>query len=797
MTIACRRSRLATYAALALGGTLTSAPPAALAQSIQFVEVTGSRIQRPELAGNTPAISINPEMLGNLGFENFADMALQLPQFAAGFGASRTQSTTSSPLSTGLNLLNLRNLGFGRSLVLINGRRTVGGTSTTTAVDFNTMPTANIERIDIITGGASAVYGSDAVTGVINVITKKNFDGFEVGAGYGQTQRGDNQNPTGHVMWGRSFGDSGRVLATLQVDRQGRVSCRDRELCSEDFFWGTPATPLRGPLAYGEVGLGGRFFVGTNSYVRRNNSLVDANGRLMPFALASDGYNRSPERDLAIPTRRTMGALEGEFAIGPSVRAYGELNYGKVEVTSHSESIGFQSQAQGSLFGTLQATIPVDNPFIPAPLLAAVNAFNASATAAQRITALTWSQRFNFAGQRGASSERETTRAALGLKGEARLFGNHWRWDVYHVEGRTDNVLRANGLVSTANLYHGLRVEPDPSMAGRLRCADAAARAGGCVPINPFADYTAEMQNALRVEAISNGTGRISNTVATLSGTLAELPAGSLRAAAGFERRRISGFLDVATVTNEALATGTPIADTDKATINTREAFVEALVPLLAELPGIRSLNLEAALRRSETDRSGYNTWKIGGDWEPASGLRLRAMRARAVRVPVPGDLSGGGFVPPSFFGDPCTAARRNTNPTRAANCAADGVPSNYAPPAAVEAAVGGLFPPNPDLAPEVATTLTLGLVWEPAQLKGLSVAVDRFKIGVQGLISPVTRQTVVDRCYDTTERQFCGSVVRGSHPLVPGATYVVVRVNTQLENISAQNIAGADVDIR
>ncbi|NRF67793.1 TonB-dependent receptor [Aquincola sp. S2] len=795
-SIFCDR-RIGTCTLLALSGALTSAPPAVFAQPPQIVEVTGSRILRPELSGNTPAIAVDLETLGNLGFENFADMATQLPQFAAGFGASRTQSATSSPMSSGLNLVNLRNLGFARALVLINGRRTVGGTSTTTAVDFNTMPTSNIERIDIITGGASAVYGSDAVAGVINIITKKNFDGFEVGAGYGQAQRGDNRNPTGHVMWGRSFGNSGRVLATLQLDRQGQVSCRDRELCSEDFFWGTPANPLRGPPAYSDVGVGGRFFVGSNSYTRRNDSFV-AGGQLIPFSLAIDGYNRNPERDLAIPTRRTMGALDAEFVITPSIRAYGELNYGKTETTAHLESIGFQSQAQGSMFGTLQATIPVGNPFIPAPLLAAVNAFNANAQPAQRIAALTWWQRLNtVGGPRGATNERETTRIALGVKGDSTLFDQPWRWDLYHVDGRTDTTLRANGLVSTSNLYHGLRVEPDPAPAGRWRCVDAAARAAGCVPINPFADYTAEMQEALRVDAISTGTGRLSNTVGTVSGTLAELPAGSLRAAAGLERRRISGFLDIASVSNQALATGTPIADTDKSTITTREAFVEALVPVLADRPGIRSLNLEAAFRRSEADRSGYDTWKIGGDWEPAPGLRLRAMRARAVRAPEPRDLSGGGAIPAALINDPCTAARRNASPIRATNCAADGVPANYAPPAGVQQGVTGRFPSNPDLAPEVATTLTLGLVWQPAQIEGLIVAVDRFKIDVQGVIAPLARQIAVDRCYDTAERQFCGSIVRGSHPLVPGATYVLVGVNQRVENIAMQSIAGVDVDIR
>lgn len=193
----------AVLAAMAsLGGTAAWTPVAAqgseTASGGQSVTVTGSRILRPELGGTTPTVAVNLETMGNLGIENFADMATQLPQFSPSFGTSRTQSTFSGVASSGLNLANLRNLGSVRSLVLINGRRAAGGTSTSTAVDFNNMPTANIERIEIITGGASAVYGSDAVAAVINIITRKSFQGLEAGVSYGEAiKNGDNESTTG------------------------------------------------------------------------------------------------------------------------------------------------------------------------------------------------------------------------------------------------------------------------------------------------------------------------------------------------------------------------------------------------------------------------------------------------------------------------------------------------------------------------------------------------------------------------------------------------------------------------
>ena len=791
-------------ALLALGGFLLGAATladVAQAQDSQRIEVTGSRLTRVNVDSPTPTLVLDSSSFSNLGMENFADLATQLPQFAPSFGESRTQSTFSGVASSGLNLANLRHLGSFRTLVLINGRRVPGGSSTSSSVDFNNLPTANIERIEIITGGASAVYGSDAVAGVINIITKKNFSGIEVGASYGEASAGDNRNPSGHLMIGGKIGDRGRGLLTIQVDNQGQVSCKDRYLCAEDFAWTDPTTPIRGPSAYSGVGLGGRFFVGANSYTRRNGSFTDASGNLIPFNVALDGYNRNADRDIAIPTKRMVAAAELETEVTKGVKAFAELNYGKTSVDSKFEGHPFQSQAAGSLFGTLQASIPVNNPYIPTALRNAIAAYNANpANAATQITELTWWQRLNDAGgPRGASSDRDTVRVAAGLKGELdTLFGlgNSWRWELSHVYGQTKVNLGTEGLVNTSNLYYGLRVEPDPANPGQYRCADAGARAQGCVPINPFADYTSAMQAALRIGSQAMGRSAIDDTVASISGSLMELPAGSLRTAVGIERRTFSGYLDYDVVVNKGLATGNTISDVDKNKTTTDEVFVEALVPILADKPFVKSLNLEGAFRTSKADKFDYNTWKIGGDWEPVSGLRFRAMKARAVRAPLPGELSGGGLTA-GVVNDPCTAARRNLNPTRAANCAADGVPAGYTPALTIEQGVTGQTGGNPNLGPEVGTTLTYGLVWTPSFAKGLSVTIDRFDIDVDKIITTVSRQIAVNKCYDTTDRLLCGAVTRGTNPLLPGATYVLTSVNEQLQNVASQSIAGVDIDVR
>ncbi|MGH8185387.1 MAG: TonB-dependent receptor plug domain-containing protein, partial [Steroidobacteraceae bacterium] len=279
-----------------LGGTVTAVaatlPAQAAEESIQEVIVTGSRIARPNLEGTTPVLAIGQQDFAALGMENIADVAAALPQFSPAFGASRTQSTFSGAAVSGLNQVNLRNLTGIRTVVLVNGRRMIGGQATSTSVDFNTIPTANIERIEVLTGGAAAIYGADAVAGVINVITDKDFNGVELGASYGVTADEDNENPSAHLRIGGAFAESGHGQLTVQYDKQGRVSCADRFICEEDFFWGNPAqAPLRGPAAYSGVGLNGRFFlpgVAGPGFVRRGDSFGNT---LIPFEVEVDGYN--------------------------------------------------------------------------------------------------------------------------------------------------------------------------------------------------------------------------------------------------------------------------------------------------------------------------------------------------------------------------------------------------------------------------------------------------------------------------------------------------------------------------
>ncbi|MDO8408783.1 MAG: TonB-dependent receptor [Phenylobacterium sp.] len=798
MNIKSKRERLLASSMICGAAFAVMAVSPAAAQQVAEVEelvVTGSRIVRPNLVEAAPVQVVGREKLEQQGLENISDVLVSLPQFSASFGASRTQSTFSGTTSSGLNVINLRNLGSSRSLVLINGRRAPSGTIFSNAVDLNTIPSANISRIDVITGGASAIYGADAVSGVVNIITDTNFEGVEMGFSYGEAlDNHDNQNPSAFVRFGGNF-DGGHAGLTLQYDYQGLVSCADRYICAEDFFWSPPGAPVRGPAARSGVPESGRYFVDGVA-----PSYTYINGAVVPFAVATHGYNRNAARTLAIPTERVMLAADADFAITDRITAFAELNYGSSQTNGPFEAHPFQSNGD-LVSGLIEPSIPTDNPFLPADLRALALANGDSE--------ITWWQRFSGLGDRGSNNLRQTIRGVVGLRGDFDTiggFGSDWNWEASYVWGRTTFDGQSNGLVARDALYAGLRVQPIAGAPGTYECVDPLARAQGCVPINPFDGYSAEEQAWLVRSGGVNSRSELENGLVFLSGSIVDLPAGPLQIAVGAESRRTTSYEDYSTEINLGTTTGNQISDSPETSFKTDEFFLETTVPILRDLPFARELNVEAAYRWSDgSDVGTYDTWKYGGDWSPVSGLRFRAMKNRAVRAPVLGEVTG---VSQTFgtIADPCINWASNSNATLRSNCQAAGVPGNYNPPLTVQQGVSGFVGGNPDLKPEVADTLTYGLVFQassfdfmPTWSRDLTISVDRFEIELEGVINTVGRQNIAQLCYTSEAGArdiFCNQITRGSDPAVPGANYVLTDVNDQVQNIASLEIAGVDLEV-
>ncbi|HEY9216421.1 MAG TPA: TonB-dependent receptor [Phenylobacterium sp.] len=802
MKTTSNRARLLASSILAGAVAAALAAGSAQAQETEVGElvVTGTRIVRPNLESPTPVQVVGQERLEQQGFENISDALVTLPQFAPSFGASRSQSTFSGTTSSGLNLINLRNLGSSRSLVLINGRRAPSGTIFSNAVDLNTLPSANISRIDIMTGGASAVYGADAVSGVVNIITDKEFEGFEAGFSYGAAiEHHDNINPTAFARFGANF-DRGHAGATIQYDYQGLVSCADRYLCADDFAWFYPDDPIRGPAARSGVPLTGRYFiVGAPA-----SSYTLIGGEARPFSTALYGYNRNARRTLAIPTERIMFAADADFEITEGMNAFVEINYGSAETDAPFEAHPFQSSSD-LVFNNedFEASIPANNPFIPAALRTLLNA---SGNPTQDIT---WWDRFEDLQERGAQNLRQTVRVVGGVEGNFDSifgFGSDWRYEASYVFGRTTLDAVTNGLVSREGLYAGLRVEADPANPGQFRCTDPLQRAQGCIPINPFDGFNAAEQAYLVRNGGVRSASELENGLAFISGSLFDLPAGAVQATLGVEGRRITAFEDYSTEINLGSTTGNQISDSEETTFTTNEIFTELVVPILKDMPFANELTFEGAYRWSDANIGGeYDTWKYGFQWEPVEGVRIRAMQNRAVRAPVLGEVTGIGET----FGqisDPCANYATSADANTKANCAAEGIPGNYDPPLVVLQNVGGFVGGNPDLAPEVADTLTYGFVLQASQFdfmpevfSNMTLTVDRFEIELEGLINTIGRQNLVELCYSqpTGQREvFCAAVNRGTDPAVPGANYVLKDVDDQLQNIASLEIHGVDLEL-
>jgi outer membrane receptor protein involved in Fe transport len=302
------------------------------------------------------------------------------------------------------------------------------------------------------------------------------------------------------------------------------------------------------------------------------------------------------------------------------------------------------------------------------------------------------------------------------------------------------------------------------------------------------------MKDYLRVSAGQHGASDLEDTNAFIGGPVLNLPAGPLSVVVGLERRSFAGFLDYDTVINRALVTGNQIADVERIKTVTKEAYFETSVPILKGVKFAEDLVFDGSFRKSDPNNGdNYNTWAAGLVWEPLSGIRFRANKARAIRTPAPDEASGASQT----FGvvnDPCTASRRNQNATRAANCLADGVPATYTPPATVEQSVAGVVSGNANLKPEQGDSLTYGFVFTPSFVDNFSLSVDRFKIDVTQEINTVGRQLEANLCYDTVERLYCSNLQRGVNPNTAG-NWALLAVNDKNVNIGRVTVGGFDIE--
>jgi iron complex outermembrane recepter protein len=781
VTNTIRTALRVSAAPLVLGLALTSVP--SFAQDAvadpdegAAIVVTGSRIARPDLESTSPVAFVGAEEFELQQATNVEEVLNDMPQVIPA-----TTGTSNNP-GGGVATVDLRGLGTQRTLVLVDGRRYIYY-SDAQVVDLNTIPAALIERVDVVTGGASAVYGSDAIAGVVNFITKSDFSGIELNTSYDISEDGD----------GSRWNVDGTIGANFD-DNRGNVVLHAGYFEREAVFAGArPETTLSltdagaaGLFAGGSSsipsfrltipGLSQAFGLGTNVATR-----FDQNGNVIRYVSSgtpNDLYNTSPTNYLQVPQKRFLGYSKASYEISENFRPYIEAAFVNSRVTTQlaATPIGNTTPFRdGSLGGNL--FISTNSPFLGAGTRAALQALDTDGDGLVAPTA--FGRRFLETGGRTQADDRSAYRILAGMEGN--ITGN-WDYDAFYSYARTKNSQVQGGNIQLSALIAGLQtafqnpttgaisITPIPGLAGggTLVCRDASARSNGCVPINVFGegnisqaavDYIsiqAQNQEEAETQVVS---GVITNS------NLFDFGAGGVGIALGVEHRREFAEYIPDTFLSSGDVGGFNAGDPTRGGYSLTEFFGEVNIPLLAGVPFIERLELNGAARYSKYSNAVGDvfTWAAGAQWEPVSGLTFRGNYQKAIRGPNVNELFGGQTV--SFDGaiDPCSAEGGFVESLRAA-CIANGVPaavvgtnSYLSGSTSYPALQGG----NPNLQEEEAKTWTLGAAFVPSFFEQLSLTVDYYNIEIDNAIGTVGAQNIVDACLRFNNDAYCDLIER------------------------------------
>ncbi|WP_315762654.1 TonB-dependent receptor domain-containing protein [Sphingomonas sp. Y38-1Y] len=742
------------------------------------IVVTGTRLGSGFTAP-TPVTSIGSERLEALGINNVGEALTQLPSFRASTGPAAQANLGGN---IGARLLDLRGLDPQRTLVLVDGKRFVPST-VQGSVDTNLIPSSLVRSADVVTGGASAAYGSDAVAGVVNFILDRKKTGLDVDLSAGISERGDDANRFASVAGGFAIGERINVVGAVEYEAlEGLGNCTTRSWCNSQTLilgntapgaGGLPANLIIGGVNTSTMTPGGLInrsynaagqVIGTTATdpLRGTKFLADGTpgrfqyGTLVGplFMLGGEGQGRNgfiSALRLKVPVERVSSYAAVTAQVTDDVTLTADGSYGRVKGT-----------VDGAIFrdfnGTLLGRIRRDNPFIPAEV---ANAMDANGVA----SFILGKAAFDL-GPGQATSTTETYRGVLGM--EAKL-SPEWTVNAYYQYGRTNFTQRATNLVNQANI---LKAVDAVRSNGQIVCrvnADAITTNDdpACVPFNPFGEgrYSAAAVGYITGNGLQRTVSEQHVAGVDLRGDLFELPAGAVKVAVGAEYRRdsVDGTADDVSARNGFYSlNGSALSGA----VTVKEAFGEIAVPILRDSPIGHSLDLNGAVRRTDYSTSGaVTTWKGGAVYEPIDGIRLRGTRSRDIRAPNIFELFGPQTLRSIGLSDPQNNGLQ-TNPFV-------------------------LTGSNPDLQAEKADSLTVGVVLTPRAgfLRRLKLSVDYYDIQVKGAIGALGAQTLVNRCAEGAT-DFCSQITRD-------ASNQITQVRDVILNSNALKTSGFDIEMQ
>ena len=789
------------------------------------IVVTGSRIARPDFAAPNPIVSFDAANIRESGNTNVTTFLQRVPALTNSIDSTRSAGNAQADGAigqAGLNLLDLRGLGTNRTLVLVNGRRHVAGQFDTAAVDINTIPTDLIERVDVLTGAASAVYGADGVSGVVNFILRRDFDGFAARSQLGtSSSRGDAGNRFASAILGRNFaGGRGNVTIAYEYNAEDPLSNDDRSYLRSPkriFFVNNANYDPSQPGSYAQIPVADNrylptYFDGTTqqpggSYrniLKIGDQFFRGDGQPYTFGPqgATPDYTQGGDDtpvagyigDIVPRTRRHAANILAHFDVSDAFKISAEGKFVQVTARTLSSYSGTYSSPDGSGYN---APISLDNPFIPATLLAAAQAAGLTALQVNR-------NNFDLP-RRGEEDRRRTWRGVIDVAGR---ITDHASYDVSYTYGRTD--LRATKLNDRlADRFTDALDAVRDSATGQIVCRSAAARAAGCVPQNPFGETTSDATGFGYFLADPVSRARIEQHVvnATLTGDFGQffvLPGGPVQFAAGGEYRKEKSRFRPA----QSLVDGGVFYQFDEPVLLTpssgsfdvKELYGELNAPLLKDKPFAYLLSAGAAGRYSHYSTIGSTkTYQFNGVYAPVEDVTFRGSYGRSVRAPNIAEIFRPRTGFSDFVTDPCYLANRGQGTQfREANCralvtAAGGNPDTFSAANNPDANLNipGVQQGNRDLKAETARTWTAGIVLRPRLVPRLQIGVDWYDIRIRDAISLATASDVANLCVDlpTTDNPYCAAVGRRA-----GTGYVSSYIQ-QPQNVAAFKTAGLEAN--
>ncbi|MBO1749091.1 TonB-dependent receptor [Stenotrophomonas sp. SI-NJAU-1] len=776
---AVRLGLLPAGIALALAPSFASAQDAAAGGTTDLdrISVTGSRIRQASMETAQPVIALQRADIEKQGFTSVADIVQNLS--ATGSPAISRADALSSGEEVGGQYVDLRNLGPQRTLVLLDGKRM--GVSSGGYTDLASIPTSIVERVEVLTDGASAIYGSDAIAGVVNIITRKNFDGLEASVYRGQYGQGDGDKETYNFVYGMT-NDRGSLTLGAEYSDEKPVLAKDRSFSAyangprhafptEDDANGWSAITEKGVLVTG----------GNNYVVNPGADPTDfANYHELTNA---DLSNPSQQMYLSTGIKRRSVFANGQYDFTDNIRGTANVLYTEREALQQIAGYPYRSSAYGTKLSKDSAFNPLDQDV--------------------DFMRRTWEM------PRQTKSELNTFRFSAGLEGSFEFGDKYFDWDVGYVYNRNKGTKTGTGNLFIPNVKNA--VGPSFVENGVAYCGAQGAVIAGCTPWNPLLGYGVEGAGSLSNPDLqkylflpTHDTSLTTSKVysANLSGALFTLPAGDLSFAAGYEHREEEAEYNPDALLQSGLSTDLAGASTAGG-YKLNEFFLELNVPILADLPFAKELSVDMAGRYSDYNTFG-NTFnsKFGLKWKPIDDLLVRGTYATGFRAPTVADLYGGTSQTFDKYTDPCDtlfgAAVRN--PQVAARCAG-AVPANFRQEASggIDATGPGsqsnyayLSGSNAELLPETSKTWTVGLVYSPNFVQGLDISLDWWKIRIDNVIAAESVTSILNQCYILGNANACDRVTRD-----PENGSQVTDVTRTLINGGYQETAGYDLGIK